>query len=218
MSNDIDAPILLYTTNYISHYQAEQYYTAAATSLLLYHHALTFEQERRYVWKQRNLKAIPSLLFLFIRYTPTVALLLDQGAEYLTPLEVYNPFSRINWLVLCTFDWSHVGTINVQVSAAVTAVLVSSLFLNLREAAYRTRMVYDSPSEITRSVGTWAVGTRPTLHQTQGASQNENEEITTDNRYIGGFQELAVSLPDWDEEDYDSDSEEMDSSSMTRIL
>ncbi|KIJ54860.1 hypothetical protein M422DRAFT_775081 [Sphaerobolus stellatus SS14] len=63
------------------HTQANRYYTAAATTLVLYHYVLTFENECRYAWQQR--KALPFYLFLIFRYLPPFVFLIDQGSQYL---------------------------------------------------------------------------------------------------------------------------------------
>jgi len=78
--------------------QIAQFYTGIATTILLYHHVLTFEasgfyqsyisflteiflqKERKYIWNQP--KSIPVLLFLCLRYIPTTFLVLGQGGVY----------------------------------------------------------------------------------------------------------------------------------------
>ena len=76
-----------------------------------------------------------------------------------------------------------------------------SLFLNLREAAYRSAITsYESPSALTTQlIGSWVVKTRNTI------------ELRTDDIHVGGIgddgsnprgiDDLAVDLPDWDQPD-----------------
>ncbi|KIJ49141.1 hypothetical protein M422DRAFT_246947 [Sphaerobolus stellatus SS14] len=66
---------------------------------------------------------------------------------------------EVNWdaTVFNEFGWVGVyfGNFNVQLSAAITSAIVSRLFLDIREAAYRSQRSYNSPSEITQTIGQW---------------------------------------------------------------
>ncbi|KIJ34300.1 hypothetical protein M422DRAFT_52068 [Sphaerobolus stellatus SS14] len=56
----------------------------------------------------------------------------------------------INMSIILAFPFSpNIGTINVQISGIITSALVSSLFLNLKEAAYRSRIFPSRSYEIT---------------------------------------------------------------------
>ncbi|KIJ28925.1 hypothetical protein M422DRAFT_269708 [Sphaerobolus stellatus SS14] len=67
-------------------------------------------------------------------------------------IEDEQPFGFFH-IFLWTGDF--IGTINVQLASVITSVIVSHLFLNLREAAYRSCKSYDNPSAITATVGEW---------------------------------------------------------------
>jgi len=53
------------------------------------------------------------------------------------------------------FPWigAFMGNMNIQLAAAITSIIVSNLFIGLREAAYRSQQVYSGSTGTTRSVG-----------------------------------------------------------------
>ncbi|KIJ31160.1 hypothetical protein M422DRAFT_267240 [Sphaerobolus stellatus SS14] len=114
------------------------------------------------------------------------------------------------------FPWigDFIGSINVQLASVITSVIVSHLFLNLREAAYRSRKSYDNPSTITATIGEW-------FNFNQSASGQSDPNIqpechTSENRFIGqrtlqglmGYEDFAVDLQHFDDADYNSMSED----------
>ncbi|KIJ34346.1 hypothetical protein M422DRAFT_263661 [Sphaerobolus stellatus SS14] len=64
----------------LTHAQINLYYTAIMTTLLLYTHVLTFDEECLLVWKQR--KTFSSFLFIGFRYFPALAFIADQTRFY----------------------------------------------------------------------------------------------------------------------------------------
>jgi len=59
---------------------------------------------------------------------------------------------------VCEYSMTGIyAKVNELYEQSMSSVLVTSLFLNLREAAYWTRMAYDSPSNMSNSVGQWIV-------------------------------------------------------------
>ncbi|KIJ31146.1 hypothetical protein M422DRAFT_267219 [Sphaerobolus stellatus SS14] len=115
-----------------------------------------------------------------------------------------------------SFPWigDFIGNINVQLISVITSVIVSHLFLDLREAAYRSHKSYDNPSAITATVGEW-------FNFNQSASEQSDPNIQPEtrireNRFIGQrtlqglmeYEDFAVDLQHFDDGDYDSMSEE----------
>jgi len=72
----------------------------------------------------------------------------------------------------------------------------TSLFLNLKEAAYRTTGAYEKPDDMTVSLGEWNAG----------AAQTTTTTIATRSRFFRervfsqtmGDNDFAVDLPGWD--------------------
>ncbi|KIJ28928.1 hypothetical protein M422DRAFT_269710 [Sphaerobolus stellatus SS14] len=109
-----------------------------------------------------------------------------------------------------------IGSINVQLTSVITSVIVSHLFLDLREAAYRSRKSYNNPSAITATVGEWF-----NFNQSECGQSDPNIQPgchTRENRFIGqrtpqdlmGYEDFAVDLQHFDDGDYNSMSEEQE--------
>ncbi|KIJ31125.1 hypothetical protein M422DRAFT_267196 [Sphaerobolus stellatus SS14] len=107
-----------------------------------------------------------------------------------------------------------IGNINVQLTAVITSVIVSHLFLDLREAAYRSRKSYGNPSAITATAGEWF-----NFNQSESGQSDPNIQPgchTRENRFIGqktlqdlmGYEDFAVDLQHFDDGDYNSMSED----------
>ncbi|KIJ38387.1 hypothetical protein M422DRAFT_259058 [Sphaerobolus stellatus SS14] len=106
-----------------------------------------------------------------------------------------------------------IGNINVQFTSAVTSVIVSHLFLALREAAYRSRRVYNSPSAITETVGQWfQVEDCKAGWDSSSCTDIPPENNTKGKQFLGqetfrdimGYEDFAVDFRYFDDEDYDA--------------
>ncbi|KIJ32181.1 hypothetical protein M422DRAFT_266113 [Sphaerobolus stellatus SS14] len=88
------------------HARINLYYTGILTTLLLYSHFLTFDEEWTLVWKQR--KTLSSLLFVGFRYIPPFAFLVDQTRLYVQSegliFGLFIPGAPLND-VFCGFWW-----------------------------------------------------------------------------------------------------------------
>ncbi|KIJ23748.1 hypothetical protein M422DRAFT_275607 [Sphaerobolus stellatus SS14] len=114
------------------------------------------------------------------------------------------------------FPWigDFIGNINVQLTSVITSVIVSYLFLDLREAAYHSHKPYNNPSAITATVGERFNFNQSTFEQSDPTILPESR--IRENRFIGqrtlqrlmGYEDFAVDLQHFDDGDYDSMSEE----------
>ncbi|KIJ31130.1 hypothetical protein M422DRAFT_267201 [Sphaerobolus stellatus SS14] len=133
----------------------------------------------------------------------------------LTALTI-KPIFKINPEYINVFPWigDFIGNINVQLTSVITSILVSHLFLDLREAAYRSHKLYDNPSAITATVGEWF-----NFNQSESGQSDLNIQPgchTRENRFIGqrtlqdlmGYEDFAVDLQHFDDGDYNSMSED----------
>ncbi|KIJ28013.1 hypothetical protein M422DRAFT_270782 [Sphaerobolus stellatus SS14] len=120
---------------------------------------------------------------------------------------IYTVFPRIGDLI---------GNINVQLTSVITSVIVSHLFLDLREAAYRSHKSYNSPSAITATVGEWF-----NFNQSESGQSDPNIQPgchTRENWFIGQrtlrdlmeYEDFAVDLQHFDDGDYNSMSEDQE--------
>jgi len=106
-----------------------------------------------------------------------------------------------------------VGTSSVQLSAVLIAVLTSSLFMNLREAAHHTRMGSEKPLELT-SLGAWDAASRymstDDKHLTHTATSITRGRIMMESTFdhIMGYCDFAVELSGWGEDDGEDSSTE----------
>ncbi|KIJ29990.1 hypothetical protein M422DRAFT_268555 [Sphaerobolus stellatus SS14] len=117
------------------------------------------------------------------------------------------------------FPWigDYIGNINVQLTSVITSVIVSHLFLDLREAAYHSQKSYNNPSAITATVGEWFNFNQSESGQSDPSGSNIQPGCRTrENRFIGqrtlqdlmGYDDFAVDLQYFDDGDYSSTSED----------
>ncbi|KIJ27990.1 hypothetical protein M422DRAFT_270758 [Sphaerobolus stellatus SS14] len=117
-----------------------------------------------------------------------------------------------------SFPWigDFIGNINVQLTSVITSVIVSHLFLDLREAAHRSRKSYHNPSAITATVGEWFNFNQSESGQSDPSGPNiQLGSHTRQNQFIGkgtlqgliGYDDFAVDLQHFDDADYNLMSE-----------
>ncbi|KIJ23064.1 hypothetical protein M422DRAFT_276433 [Sphaerobolus stellatus SS14] len=163
--------------------------------------------------------------------TTLLKVLVQGGNIYFMALFSVNSLNAL--LILLTMDsyldhgredsrlWigSFVGNINVQFTAAITSVIVSYLFLDLREAACRSRRSYSSPSAITATARQWfQVQQCKTEWDSSSCTDIPAENNTKGKQFFGqktfqdimGYEDFAVDLQHFDDEDYDAMDEEDD--------
>ncbi|KIJ54927.1 hypothetical protein M422DRAFT_241018 [Sphaerobolus stellatus SS14] len=103
--------------------------------------------------------------------------------------------------------------------ASITAVVVSSLFLNLREAAHRTRSLGDSLWEMTMPFGDGNTRSGASIHFASlqpNDTENQSHNVHSRSRStMIGFEDFTVELPAWGEELSD-EHEEMEETSVLR--
>ncbi|KIJ33827.1 hypothetical protein M422DRAFT_264117 [Sphaerobolus stellatus SS14] len=121
-----------------------------------------------------------------------------------------------NGLGVDSFPWigDYIGNITLQLTSIITTVITSHLFLDLREAAYRSRESSDNPLTVRATVGKWF-----NFNQ----SESELSDLSTqpgcgtrDNRFIGqrtlqgmmGHEDFSVDLHHFDDGDYNLTSED----------
>ncbi|KIJ28011.1 hypothetical protein M422DRAFT_270780 [Sphaerobolus stellatus SS14] len=148
----------------------------------------------------------------FIRLTVGVEDVGDWNKPYLNPFE--DRIERIDNVSPWIGDF--IGNINVQLTSVITSVIVSHLFLDLREAAYRSRKSYDHPSAITATVGEWS-----NFNQSESGQSHPNIQPgchTRENQFIGQrtlrdlmeYEDFAVDLQHFDDGDYNFMSEKQE--------
>ncbi|KIJ31150.1 hypothetical protein M422DRAFT_267223 [Sphaerobolus stellatus SS14] len=124
----------------------------------------------------------------------------------------------LEWGFNSVFPWigDYIGNINVQLTSVITSVIVSHLFLDLREAAYRSHKSYNNPSAITATVGEWFNFNQSESGQSDPSGPNiQPGSHTRENQFIGqstlqglmGYEDFAVDLQHFDDGDYNSMSE-----------
>ncbi|KIJ28935.1 hypothetical protein M422DRAFT_269720 [Sphaerobolus stellatus SS14] len=105
----------------------------------------------------------------------------------------------------------YIGNINVQLTSIITSVIVSHLFLDLREAAYRSRKSYDNPSAITATAGEWLNFNQSGAGQSDPSDSNSQPgSYTRENQFINqralqnfmGYDDFAADLQHFDDGDY----------------
>ncbi|KIJ32026.1 hypothetical protein M422DRAFT_266258 [Sphaerobolus stellatus SS14] len=117
------------------------------------------------------------------------------------------------------FPWTgdYIGNINVQLTSVITSVIVSHLFLDLREAAYCSRKFYNNPSAITATFGEWLISNQSDSGQPDPSGPNiQPGSHTGKNWFIGQstlqglmeYEDFAVDLQHFDDSDYNSMSED----------
>ncbi|KIJ33815.1 hypothetical protein M422DRAFT_264105 [Sphaerobolus stellatus SS14] len=105
----------------------------------------------------------------------------------------------------------YIGNINVQITSVITSVIVSHLFLDLREAAYHSRQSYNNPSAMTATIGEWFNFNESGQSDPSGANIHPVCH-TREHRFIGqktlqgimGYEDFAADLQHFDDTDYDS--------------
>ncbi|KIJ42150.1 hypothetical protein M422DRAFT_254844 [Sphaerobolus stellatus SS14] len=145
----------LVTTGF-SHLLANKYYVLASTVLVIYDHMLTFDQEREFIWKKKI--TFPSCLFLTFRYvTPIVSALNLIALNW--PGWKGSICRNWIWLPVAVGPIADLSAINAPFASLITAVLVARLFLNLREAAQRNRIINSNSETLqdSQSIGVWQV-------------------------------------------------------------
>ncbi|KIJ25953.1 hypothetical protein M422DRAFT_273044 [Sphaerobolus stellatus SS14] len=112
------------------------------------------------------------------------------------------------------FAGEYFGNVNIQLTAVITSVIVSNLFLNIREAAYQSRIVHSNPSAITHTAGQWALALPGSeLAYFSNAHENMTSTQTFHQQFIGqralqvmmGYEDFEVVLGNEDKMELDTE-------------